>query len=119
MQDRAGRLPSLDGLRAVSILMVLSAHLAGTEGMPAWLSQRSLDVVFAIRQGRGYAAFGGDGGGACGADLEVLAAPSGKSCGCLKVPHLTREASVGRDGSLMVPGLSTSCSYDLYPKLFR
>src|SRR5205807_130302 len=39
MQDRAGRLPSLDGLRAVSILMVLSAHLAGTEGMAAWLSQ--------------------------------------------------------------------------------
>ncbi|TMF86205.1 MAG: hypothetical protein E6I08_12305 [Chloroflexi bacterium] len=93
------------------------AEVAGP--LPAWLSQRSLDVVFAIRQGRGYAAFGGDGGGACGADLEVLAAPSGKSCGCLKVPHLTREASVGRDGSLMVPGLSTSCSYDLYPKLFR
>jgi peptidoglycan/LPS O-acetylase OafA/YrhL len=39
MQDKSGRLPSLDGLRAVSILMVVCAHLAGTAGMPSWLSQ--------------------------------------------------------------------------------
>ena len=33
-----GRIPSLDGLRAVSILLVLLAHLRGTRGFPASLS---------------------------------------------------------------------------------
>jgi hypothetical protein len=92
------------------------AEVAGP--LPAWLSQRSGNVLFAARQGRAYATWGG--GGQCGADLEVLAAPSGKSCGCLKVPQLTHQASVGRDGSLIVPGQApTTCAYDLYPKLLR
>ncbi|MFL5392269.1 MAG: hypothetical protein ACJ79G_05470 [Myxococcales bacterium] len=92
------------------------AEVAGP--LPAWLSQRSGNVLFAARQGRAYATWGG--GGQCGADLEVLAAPSGKSCGCLKVPQLTHSASIGRDGSLIVPGQDQfSCAYDLYPKLLR
>jgi peptidoglycan/LPS O-acetylase OafA/YrhL len=34
----AGRIPSLDGLRAISITMVLLAHLTGTAGLPTkWL----------------------------------------------------------------------------------
>ena len=90
------------------------AEVAGP--LPAWLSQRSGNVLFAARQGRAYVTWGG--GGQCGADLEVLAAPAGKSCGCMKVPQLTHSASVGRDGSLIVPGQGF-CSYDLYPKLLR
>jgi peptidoglycan/LPS O-acetylase OafA/YrhL len=31
------RIPSLDGLRALSIVMVMLAHTAGTPGSPAWL----------------------------------------------------------------------------------
>ena len=90
------------------------AEVAGP--LPPWLSQRSGNVLFAVRQGRAYATWGG--GGQCGADLEVLAAPSGKSCGCLKVPQLGHLASVGRDGSLIVPQPGF-CTYDLYPKLLR
>ena len=55
-------------------------------------------------------------------DLEILAASSGKSCGCVKVPDLTAATSVGRDGSLIVPGrgaIGSGCSYDLYTKLLR
>jgi hypothetical protein len=105
------------------------AEVAGP--LPAWLSQRSRNVLFAVRQGRAYATWGG--GGQCGADLEILAAASGKSCGCLKVPQLTllasdpgdtaqHSASVGRDGSLIVPLQRVNdlhCHYDLYPKLLR
>jgi hypothetical protein len=86
--------------------------------LPAWLQQRSGNVLFAVRSGKAYATWGG--GGQCGSDLEVLASGSGKSCGCVKVPELSRFASVGRDGSLMVPHQATSnCAYDLYPKLLR
>ena len=73
-----------------------------------------------VRSGKAYATWGA--GGRCGGDLEILAASSGKSCGCVKVPKLTASASVGRDGSLMVPGRPAGgpgCSYDLYPKLLR
>ncbi|MFL5398110.1 MAG: hypothetical protein ACJ79P_09455, partial [Myxococcales bacterium] len=63
-------------------------------------------------------------GGSCGGQLEVLAA-SGRSCGCIPVPHLGLGATIGRDGSLMVnwtelhrsgPG---TCKYDLYPQLLK
>jgi hypothetical protein len=86
--------------------------------LPVWLQQRSGNVLFAVRSGKAYATWGG--GGQCGSDLEVLASGSGKSCGCVKVPDLSRFASVGRDGSLMVPRQTLSnCAYDLYPKLLR
>ena len=54
------------------------------------------------------------GNGSVSSDLEILAV-SGKSCGCVKVPNLTASASVGRDGSLLVPspGGGPGCSYDL------
>ncbi|MFL5431861.1 MAG: hypothetical protein ACJ79M_19760, partial [Myxococcales bacterium] len=87
-----------------------------------WLSQRSTNRVFAVRGGKGYASWGR--GGACGGQLEVLAA-SGRSCGCIPVPHLGLGATIGRDGSLMVnwtelhrsgPG---TCKYDLYPQLLK
>jgi hypothetical protein len=92
---------------------------AGAAGpLPAWLQHRSGNVLFAVRSGKAYATWGG--GGQCGSDLEVLASSSGKSCGCVKVPGLSRFASVGRDGSLMVPRQTTSnCAYDLYPKVLR
>ena len=85
--------------------------------MPAWLSPRSGNLLFAVRQGKAYATWGG--GGRCGPDVEVLT-NSGKSCGCIKVSELSRSASVGRDGSLIVPHQNVAqCAYDLYPKLLR
>ncbi len=36
--ERSGRLPSLDGLRGVSILMVVAAHCQGTVGFPSVLT---------------------------------------------------------------------------------
>ncbi len=85
--------------------------------LPAWLQQRASNPVYAVRSGRAYATWGS--GGQCGSDLEVLAT-SGKSCGCLKVPGLSRLASIGRDASLIVPAPDQpGCTYDLYPKLLR
>jgi peptidoglycan/LPS O-acetylase OafA/YrhL len=43
MITRAHRIPSLDGLRAVSITLVVLAHLLGTRGFP--LADRSVDGV--------------------------------------------------------------------------
>ncbi|HEX3475563.1 MAG TPA: acyltransferase [Kofleriaceae bacterium] len=37
MRDTRGRIPGLDGLRAISILIVLCAHSAGTRNVPSWL----------------------------------------------------------------------------------
>jgi hypothetical protein len=91
------------------------AEVAGP--LPPWLLERSGNIFFAVRQGRAYASWGG--GGHCGSDVEVLA-NSGKSCGCIKVLELSRSASVGRDGSLIVPHQNVAvCAYDLYPKLLR
>jgi hypothetical protein len=86
--------------------------------LPDWLAARASNRLYAVRSGKAYATWGS--GGACGGDLEILA-PSGKSCGCVKVPDLSASASVGRDGSLIVPRPDTApgCSYDLYPKLLR
>jgi len=91
------------------------AEVAGP--LPPWLSQRAANVLFAVRQGRAYATWGG--GGQCGTDLEILT-NTGTSCGCVKVPQLSRSASVGRDGSLIVPHQNVAaCSYDLYPKVLH
>jgi hypothetical protein len=91
------------------------AEVAGP--LPAWLSQRAGNLLFAVRQGKAYATWGS--GGQCGSELELLAA-SGKSCGCVNVPELSRSSSVGRDGSFIVPHQNVAvCSYDLYPKLLR
>jgi hypothetical protein len=95
---------------------------AEPSGLPDWLSQRSTNPVFVVRGGKGYASWGR--GGSCGGQLEVLAA-SGRSCGCIPVPHLGLGGTIGRDGSLMVnwtelhrsgPG---TCKYDLYPQLLK
>jgi peptidoglycan/LPS O-acetylase OafA/YrhL len=37
LRDTRGRIPGLDGLRAISILIVLCAHSAGTPNVPSWL----------------------------------------------------------------------------------
>jgi len=87
--------------------------------LPDWLAPRAGNQLYAARSGKAYATWGG--GGQCGADLEILAAPSGKSCGCVQVANLSATASVGRDGSLIVPRPNggPGCSYDLYPKILR
>jgi hypothetical protein len=90
--------------------------------VPAWLQSRRSSVWYVIRNGRGYAAWGGP---SCASDrIEVLAA-SGRSCGCTaSVPNLraTIYASIGRDGSLIVPHDdvgSATCRVDLYPQLLK
>jgi len=92
---------------------------SSADPLPDWLARRAANQLYVVRSGKAYATWGR--GGQCGGDLEILAASSGKSCGCVKVPKLSASASVGRDGSLMVPGPAggRGCSYDLYPKLLR
>ncbi|MGZ6143111.1 MAG: hypothetical protein ACXWLM_07215 [Myxococcales bacterium] len=86
--------------------------------LPDWLAQRHDDVFYAVRDGLAYASWGPS--GPCGADSVEIVAVSGTSCGCLRVPNLTGSASVGRDGSLIVPRPDASaCAYDLYPQLLR
>jgi Divergent InlB B-repeat domain len=83
---------------------------------PAWLQAREADPFFAIRGGRGYAAF--NPAGTC---VEALTA-AGKSCGCLNVPSISGHTRVGRDGSLMVAEPQVNfgtCTWDLYPQLFK
>jgi hypothetical protein len=85
--------------------------------LPAWLQSRAGNQLYAVRSGKAYATWGS--GGQCGSELELLSI-SGKSCGCVDVPELSRSSSVGRDGSLIVPHQNVAvCSYDLYPKLLR
>lgn len=96
--------------------------------VPDWLQRRADNALYVIRGGRGYATFGPD--GPCAPSLEILDARGG-SCGCVPIPDLTiaghsgREdltpgASVGRDGSLIVPiDQNQQCSYRLYPQLLR
>jgi hypothetical protein len=103
---------------ATSFVYRIEDGAAAAGPLPAWLQPRAGNQLYAVRSGRAYATWGS--GGQCGPDLELLAT-SGKSCGCVKVPGLSRSASVGRDGSLLVPGPTSSahCTYDLYPKLLR
>ena len=89
---------------------------AAISPMPTWLQQRSLNQLFVVRGGKGYASWGTQ--GPCPGKLEVLSASSGKSCGCLAVPSLLRTASIGRDGSLIAPPQG-SCQYNLYPQLLQ
>jgi len=80
------------------------------------------EEIAVIRGGKGYGSWGPY--SKCGTALEVLTA-SGQSCGCIAVPGLTppgvgSSASIGRDGSLIVPRRSDGpCTYDLYPRLLR
>jgi len=77
---------------------------------PAWLAARgNAEWLSAIREGAGYAMAGTCDG------IEVLA-KDGTSCGCLAVPGLSANTSIGRDGSLIVP---LGESYALYPLLFH
>jgi hypothetical protein len=87
--------------------------------VPDWLATRAHQRFYVVRGGRGYVTWGSE--GQCGARLEVLAA-SGRACGCLAAPNLGDLASVGRDGSLIVPRPPAqfgTCEYDMYPNLFR
>src|SRR5207248_8765834 len=74
---------------------------AAVSPLPAWLQQRSGNQLFVVRGGKGYASWGNE--GPCPGKLEVLAASSGTSCGCVAVPGLLRTSSIGRDGSLIAP----------------
>jgi hypothetical protein len=89
---------------------------ASASDLPEWLQQRSVNQFSVVRFGKGYASWGD--AGPCRGKLEVLAT-SGKSCGCLEVPSLSRLASIGRDGSLLVPRQDKTCKYDLYPQLLK
>jgi hypothetical protein len=95
---------------------------ATSSALPDWLAQRARDGLGVIRSGKGYASWGAS--GPCGGQLEVLAA-SGRSCGCIPVPHLGLGTTTGRDGSLMVPWTELhpagpgTCKYDLYPQLLK
>ena len=90
--------------------------------LPDWLAERRNNRLAVIRGGKGYGSWGSD--SKCGAALEVLTG-SGQGCGCIGVPGLSPPgvaslASIGRDGSLIVPRQSDdACSYDLYPQLLR
>ena len=86
--------------------------------LPDWLAARATNRLYVIRNGKGYASWGD--GGSCGGALEVLAV-SGKSCGCVNVPGLSRFDSVGRDGSLVVGERAPApkCGYSLYPQLLK
>jgi len=93
---------------------------AFADPVPGWLAVRAANQLYVVRAGQAYATWG-SGSGQCGSDLEILASGSGKSCGCLKVPNLSASASVGRDGSLIVPtgAAAPGCSFDLYQHLLR
>ena len=78
--------------------------------LPAWLASRSRAQWLApIHEGLGYAMAGTCSG------LEVLA-KSGRSCGCMAVPGLNAQTSIGRDGSLIVP---RNDHFEIYPQLFH
>ena len=95
----------------------------GKEGalqLPSWLEQRAAGRFAVIRNGRGYASWNPAMCGGMDA-VEVLSA-SGKSCGCMQVPEVTKGPStIGRDGSLIVPHqpFNAPCEYWLYPQLFK
>ena len=40
--DLSGHIPSLDGLRAFSVLLVLIGHVAATQGAPLWLDKPAI-----------------------------------------------------------------------------
>ena len=46
---QVNRIPSLDGLRAVSILLVVLGHLAGTQNAPPWFAVFELYANFGVR----------------------------------------------------------------------
>ena len=88
--------------------------------VPDWLKDRPGNSLFVIRNGAAYASWGV--AGHCDSNLEVVAAGTGKSCGCLEVPNLGKTSSVGRDGSLIVARPEPSvnkCQYDLYPQFLK
>jgi len=85
---------------------------------PDFITSRLGDVFWPIRGGRGYLSVGSKN---CGKESAEVVAASGKSCGCLSVPFAGADATVGRDGSLIVPEPPKypSCKFDLYPQLFK
>jgi len=92
---------------------------AAVDPVPDWVAQRPGSVFWVIRNGRGYALVNSN---QCGDEKAEIIAASGKSCGCLGVPNAHGNASVGRDGSLIVPGPPVNhgtCAYELYPQLLK
>jgi peptidoglycan/LPS O-acetylase OafA/YrhL len=49
MGDKDKRIPSLDGLRAISILFVIFAHAAGGVNLPEWMARTIPIGVFGVR----------------------------------------------------------------------
>jgi hypothetical protein len=85
---------------------------------PGWLaSVRPFARFYVIRGRGGYATW----------DLHEncihLLTPDGRTCGCLVVPGYLADATIGIDGSLIVPvsgyGDTQACTYALYPRLFK
>jgi hypothetical protein len=77
--------------------------------LPSWLAVRASGQLFPIREGAGYAMTGTCNG------VEVLTT-DGTSCGCVEVPNLSANSTIGRDGSLIIP---SGRQYELYPLLFH
>jgi hypothetical protein len=101
---------------------VYASGQAGPQDLPAWLQARAQNGLALVRDGKAYASWGTQ--GACAGGVEILSSATGKSCGCVAgLSGVIREASVGRDGSLIVPSSSTgyarACSYALYPQLLK
>jgi hypothetical protein len=112
--DRAGTLQFLLGGGLVqgiggTFVQVWSDGATTQSPLPSWLAARATGRLFPIRAGAGYAMFGTCGG------IEVLTT-DGASCGCLPVPNLGSNSSIGRDGSLIVPN---GRHFELYPLLFH
>jgi len=95
-------------LPAATRVLILDACQAGVLTRP---KGGAPGAGFEISFGKGEEAKG----------LAILASSSGKSCGCVKVPNLSASASVGRDGSLIVPTNTAApgCNFDLYQHLLR
>jgi hypothetical protein len=84
--------------------------------LPDAIASRAGQSLYSIRGGKGFASWAPT--ASC---VEVLAA-SGKSCGCVAVAGLSSNASVGLDGSLIVPlgpQPPVKCQFNLYPALLK
>lgn len=94
-----------------SFTRVWKEGVATPSALPAWLASRSAGLWLApIHEGAGYAM-----AGTCSGGLEVLS-KAGRTCGCMPVPGLSAQTSIGRDGSLIVP---RNDHYEIYPLLFH
>ena len=92
---------------------------AGVQPLPDWLQSRAQNGLALVRDGKAYASWGPQ--GSCAGSVEIIAASTGKSCGCVAVSNLPVMSWVGRDGSLMAPRSAAAgqCSWTAYPQLLK